>query len=188
MNKIAAVAAVILIGTVVGGPAALAQTSTANSGAGVPGLPGNKFGPALRPGEQFNVRTDLSNVPGLPGNKSGPALQPPTGLQNRARFCNPVGGCNAGPDLLPGSPGTLLRSVLTLNCSPGRKAGPNLFPGKPGTPAPLFAVLVCARAAGPPTTVPIKITAATAAILFMVYLHWMPDQYLNVLSVRKNRA
>jgi len=85
MNKIAAVAAVILIGTVVGGPAALAQTSTANSGAGVPGLPGNKFGPALRPGEQFNVRTDLSNVPGLPGNKSGPALQPPTGLQNRAQ-------------------------------------------------------------------------------------------------------
>jgi hypothetical protein len=24
-------------------------------------------------------------VPGLPGNKSGPALQPPTGLQNRAQ-------------------------------------------------------------------------------------------------------
>jgi hypothetical protein len=86
MNKIATVAAVILIGTVLGGPAALAQTSTApNSGAGVPGLPGNKSGPALRPGEQFNVRPDQSNAPGLPGNKSGPALQPPTGLQNRAQ-------------------------------------------------------------------------------------------------------
>jgi hypothetical protein len=86
MNKIATVAAVILIGAVVGGPVALAQTSTAaNSGAGVPGLPGNKSGPALRLGEQFNVRPDQSNVPGLPGNKSGPALQPPTGLQNLAQ-------------------------------------------------------------------------------------------------------
>ena len=86
MNKIATVAAVILIGTVVGGPAALAQTSTApNSGAGVPGLPGNKSGPALRPGEQFNVRPDQSNVPGLPGNKSGPALAANRIAKSRAR-------------------------------------------------------------------------------------------------------
>ena len=86
MNKINTLAAVLLLGTLGGAPAALAQTTTApNSGAGVPGLPGNKSGPAVRPGEQSNVRPDQSNVPGLPGNKSGPALQPPTGLQNRAQ-------------------------------------------------------------------------------------------------------
>ena len=84
MNKIAMLAATLLVGTVIGGPAALAQT-TPNSGAGVPGLPGNKSGPALKPGEQSTVRPDQSNVPGLPGNKSGPTLQPPTGLQNQAQ-------------------------------------------------------------------------------------------------------
>jgi invasion protein IalB len=43
MNKIATLAAVLLIGTVVGGPAAFAQNATApNSGAGVPGLPGKQ--------------------------------------------------------------------------------------------------------------------------------------------------
>jgi hypothetical protein len=85
MTKIATLAAVLLIGSVVG-PVALSQNTTApNSGAGVPGLPGNKSGPAVNPGKQFNVRPDQSNVPGLPGNKSGPALQPPTGLQNRAQ-------------------------------------------------------------------------------------------------------
>jgi len=84
MKTITTLAAVLLVGSVIGGPA-LAQTTTApNSGAGVPGLPGNKSGPAMRSGEQFNVRPDQSNVPGLPGNKSGPA-QPPAGLQNRAQ-------------------------------------------------------------------------------------------------------
>jgi EF hand len=86
MNKIAMLAATLLVGTVVGAPAALAQTTIApNSGAGVPGLPGNKSGPAVKPGEQSNVRPDQSNVPGLPGSKSGPALQPRTGLQNQAQ-------------------------------------------------------------------------------------------------------
>jgi hypothetical protein len=86
MNKIVALAAVLLIGPVVGAPVALAQTTTApNSGAGVPGLPGNKSGPAVSPGTQFNVRPDQSNVPGAPGSKSGPAVQPPKGLQNRAQ-------------------------------------------------------------------------------------------------------
>jgi hypothetical protein len=87
MNKtIFALAAVLLVGTVIGGPAALAQTTTApNSGAGVPGLPGNKSGPAMKPGGESNVRPDQSNVPGLPGNKSGPAQQPPSGLQNRVQ-------------------------------------------------------------------------------------------------------
>jgi EF hand len=73
MNKIAMLAAALLVGTVIGAPAALAQTTTApNSGAGVPGLPGNKSGPAIKPGEQSTVRPDQSNVPGLPGSKSGP--------------------------------------------------------------------------------------------------------------------
>jgi hypothetical protein len=86
MKTITALAAVFLVGSVIGAPAALAQTTTApNSGAGVPGLPGNKSGPAMKPGDQSNVRPDQSNVPGLPGNKSGPALQPPTGLQNQAQ-------------------------------------------------------------------------------------------------------
>ena len=72
MKKIATLAAVLFVGAVVAGPAGLAQTAgTPNSGAGVPGLPGNKSGPAVKPGEQSNVRPDQSNVPGLPGNESG---------------------------------------------------------------------------------------------------------------------
>jgi EF hand len=82
MTKIGTLAAVLLLGTVVGGSAALAQTTTApNSGAGVPGLPGNKSGPAVRPGEQSNVRPDQSKVPGLPGSKSGPAQVSPNRMQ-----------------------------------------------------------------------------------------------------------
>ena len=56
------------------GSAALAQTPTApNSGAGVPGSPGNKSGPAVKPGEHNPTVSgqDQSKVPGLPGNKSG---------------------------------------------------------------------------------------------------------------------
>jgi hypothetical protein len=86
MNRIGTLTAVLLLGTVFGGSAALAQTPTApNSGAGVPGLPGNKSGPAMKPGKESNVRLDQSNVPGLPGNKSGPAQHPPSGLQNRVQ-------------------------------------------------------------------------------------------------------
>jgi hypothetical protein len=59
MNKIATLAAVVLVGTVVGAPAALAQTAP-NSGAGVPGLPGNKSGPAVKPGESQQIRTGTS--------------------------------------------------------------------------------------------------------------------------------
>ena len=79
MNKIATLAAVLLIANVVG-PAAFAQTTTApNSGAGVPGLPGNKSGPAVRPGQNSStgVSQDQSKVPGLPGDKSGVAVKPP---------------------------------------------------------------------------------------------------------------
>ena len=51
MMKISALAvAVFLIGAIVDGPAALAQTTgTPNSGAGAQGMPGNKSGPAARP-------------------------------------------------------------------------------------------------------------------------------------------
>jgi EF hand domain-containing protein len=84
MNKIATLAGVLLVGTVVGGPIALAQTAP-NSGAGVPGLPGNKSGPAVKPGESTGVRPDQSKVPGLPGSKSGPAQKSPKQLQERAQ-------------------------------------------------------------------------------------------------------
>lgn len=59
MKKISALSAVLLVVAVVGGPAALAQTATApNSGAGVPGSPGNKSSPAVKPGvPQYQDRT-----------------------------------------------------------------------------------------------------------------------------------
>jgi hypothetical protein len=86
MKKIIALAAVLLIGTVMGASAALAQiTAAPNSGAGVPGLPGNKSGPPSSLSTQSNVRPDQSNVPGLPGTKSGPVVQLPKGLQDRAQ-------------------------------------------------------------------------------------------------------
>jgi hypothetical protein len=58
-----------------------------NSGAGIPGSPGNKNGPA--PGtvgssattDQTNPTVksqDPANIKGLPGNKSGPAAKPPS--------------------------------------------------------------------------------------------------------------
>jgi hypothetical protein len=70
----------IVAATMIGGSATLAQTGTApNSGAGVPGSPGNKSGPAVKPGEHNPTVSgqDQSKVPGLPGNKSGPAPQKP---------------------------------------------------------------------------------------------------------------
>jgi hypothetical protein len=81
MKKIATLATVLLIGSVVGQPAFAQITTAPNSGAGVPGLPGNKSGPAVRPGEQPNVRPDQSKVPGLPGSKSGPAQVSPNRMQ-----------------------------------------------------------------------------------------------------------
>jgi uncharacterized protein with LGFP repeats len=82
----------------VSAPAALAQTtnldvsaapSAQNSGAGIAGQPGNKNGPAARPGDtvgstsganQINPtvqQQDTSNIKGLPGNKSGPPAKRP---------------------------------------------------------------------------------------------------------------
>jgi hypothetical protein len=49
MKKVSTLATALLVGFVLGGPAALAQTTaTPNSGAGVPGKPGNKSGPAVK--------------------------------------------------------------------------------------------------------------------------------------------
>ena len=81
---------VVLVAILVG-PSAFAQSTSQdnagqisnNSGAGVPGLPGNKSGPAHRQsGMTQDAHTpgtspDQSNVPGLPGTKSGPTVQPP---------------------------------------------------------------------------------------------------------------
>jgi len=63
------------------------QPTSPNSGAGIPGQPGSKSGPAVKPpsattgpgvdsGEGRNQ--DAAKVPGLPGNKSGPAVKPPS--------------------------------------------------------------------------------------------------------------
>jgi hypothetical protein len=61
--------------------------STQHSGAGMPGQPGSKGGPAVGlPGQtasadQTNTTTrlqDPSKIPGKPGGKSGPAVTPPS--------------------------------------------------------------------------------------------------------------
>lgn len=78
-------------------PAALAQTTTRTSPAlrarrtraGIAGQPGNKNGPAAKPGETVGTSSnsnqqnptvqqqDTSNIKGLPGNKSGPPAKQP---------------------------------------------------------------------------------------------------------------
>ena len=78
---------------------ALAQTSNpvtnspsaTNSGAGIAGQPGNKNGPAAKPGQsatsqQTNSSTspqDTSKIQGKPGGKSGPAVMPPSNSGNK---------------------------------------------------------------------------------------------------------
>jgi hypothetical protein len=65
-------------GTTTTGNDVSGATSAQNSGAGIGGAPGNKNGPAARPGTvgaaQDNAvqQQDPANVKGLPGNKSGP--------------------------------------------------------------------------------------------------------------------
>lgn len=70
-------------------PDVSAAPSAQNSGAGIPGQPGNKSGPAVKPGETVgssstnreNPRVQLqdpSNIKGLPGNKSGPPAKQPS--------------------------------------------------------------------------------------------------------------
>jgi hypothetical protein len=53
------------------------QPDQPNSGAGIPGQPGGKSGPAAKSSGsdtsgQSTTNQDVSKVPGLPGNKSGP--------------------------------------------------------------------------------------------------------------------
>ena len=68
MKTINTLAAVLLLGSVIGESAALAQaTGEPNNGTGVLVVPGNKSGPAATPPN------------------SGPALQSPMGLQDRAQ-------------------------------------------------------------------------------------------------------
>ena len=60
-----------------------AQTPTPpNSGAGVPGQPGGKSGPAAKSPAGADQRTpatqDTSKIQGKPGSKSGPAVNPPS--------------------------------------------------------------------------------------------------------------
>jgi hypothetical protein len=62
--------------------------STQNSGAGVPGQPGNQSGPAKSgdttgaagsSGQSSTTRQqDSSGIQGMPGNKSGPPARPPS--------------------------------------------------------------------------------------------------------------
>jgi hypothetical protein len=96
MRKIMLLAATAVM---LAAPAAFAQTTNQtttgqaprgakpNSGAGVPGLPGGKSGPAVTPSgtAQPEPRTspDQSGVQGLPGTKSGPAVQSPKSGQPR---------------------------------------------------------------------------------------------------------
>ena len=63
-----------------------------NSGAGIPGQPGNKSGPAAKPtgsaealsSDQQKARNqDTSNIPGQPGGKSGPAVAPPSSSSSK---------------------------------------------------------------------------------------------------------
>ena len=99
MKRIVIVAALAVAGFPLAALSALSQTaqpdvstapSAQNSGAGIPGMPGNKSGPAVKPGtvgsnstlnqENPTVRQqDPSNIKGLPGNKSGPPARQPQG-------------------------------------------------------------------------------------------------------------
>ncbi len=68
------------------------QPGHQNSGAGIPGKPGGKSGPAVRPPNTATGSAvtsdegrnqDAAKVPGLPGSKSGPAVKPPPGPVSR---------------------------------------------------------------------------------------------------------
>jgi uncharacterized membrane protein len=91
-------ASVFVLALALSAPAAFAQTakpdvsgapSAQNSGVGIAGQPGNKNGPAAKPGETVGSgstlnqenptvqQQDPSNIKGLPGNKSGPPAKQP---------------------------------------------------------------------------------------------------------------
>ena len=60
------------------------QPTSPNSGAGIPGQPGNKSGPAAKRPEttgsdaDSKPSQDASKIPGKPGSKSGPAVRSPS--------------------------------------------------------------------------------------------------------------
>jgi hypothetical protein len=69
-------------------PDVSAAPSAQGSGTGIAGQPGNKNGPAAKPGDTVGSsgatqqnptvqQQDTSNIKGLPGNKSGPAAKQP---------------------------------------------------------------------------------------------------------------
>jgi hypothetical protein len=59
------------------------QVPRGNSGAGIPGQPGNKNGPPAGSPSATKGQQDPAKVPGLPGNKSGPAAKPPSDTTER---------------------------------------------------------------------------------------------------------
>jgi uncharacterized membrane protein len=92
------IASALVFALALSAPVALAQTtkpdvsgapSAQNSGTGIAGQPGNKNGPAAKPGETVGAsptsnqqnptvqQQDTSNIKGLPGNKSGPPAKEP---------------------------------------------------------------------------------------------------------------
>lgn len=85
-----ATSVVIALPALAQSPNAAGQTSVPsaqNSGAGIPGQPGNKSGPAARPSgdlaaqgtENNNAavrQQDAAGIPGKPGSKSGPSERP----------------------------------------------------------------------------------------------------------------
>jgi hypothetical protein len=78
MRKIIATVLVVVLSATT----AIAQTNT-NSGAGIPGKPGSKSGPAMTKSgtgstDQGGTNPDQSKVQGMPGNKSGPSVKPPS--------------------------------------------------------------------------------------------------------------
>jgi len=95
MLKLSATAAalfalmVIPAGAQTSNPGGTTMPTAPNSGAGIPGKPGNKSGPAVKPGTTGATsesgqnpaprQQDTSKIPGMPGNKSGPAQKAPSG-------------------------------------------------------------------------------------------------------------
>lgn len=67
-----------------------AAPTTPNSGAGIPGQPGNKNGPPAKSGTTGSANPaavpsskDAAKVPGKAGGKSGPAVRAPSGSTSK---------------------------------------------------------------------------------------------------------
>jgi hypothetical protein len=71
-----------------GAPGGTPQTTGPSSGAGIPGHPGGKSGPAAKPQSETSGATsdqtgqqDSSKIPGAPGGKSGPPARRPGAME-----------------------------------------------------------------------------------------------------------